>query len=175
MKYVALLRGIAPGNPNMANSKLRELFVKLGFSNVRTFISSGNVLFEGNLKNIAAVEKRIEDTIHQKLGFTSQTIIRSKKDLDELIKENPFPEMTHNHKTSLNITFLKENKKANLKIPQEGEGFKITKNLKGAICFVVNLTNARTPQIMNILEKEFNKKVTTRTWNTVSKIHALLQ
>ena len=44
MRYVALLRGIGPSNPNMRNERLRELFQKLGFQNVQTVISSGNVL-----------------------------------------------------------------------------------------------------------------------------------
>jgi uncharacterized protein (DUF1697 family) len=45
VKYVALLRGIAPTNPNMRNDKLRGVFEKLSFENVKTVISSGNVVF----------------------------------------------------------------------------------------------------------------------------------
>ena len=56
IKYVALLRGIGPGNPNMRNDKLRSVFEKLGFSNVKTVISSGNVLFESLLKNVNEIE-----------------------------------------------------------------------------------------------------------------------
>lgn len=51
--YVALLRGILPLNPNMHNQKLRGVFEKLGFSNVHTVISSGNVIFETNSKNVS--------------------------------------------------------------------------------------------------------------------------
>ncbi|MGH2757636.1 MAG: DUF1697 domain-containing protein [Actinomycetota bacterium] len=45
-RFVALLRGIGPLNPNMRNEKLREVFVGLGFENVRTVITTGNVLFD---------------------------------------------------------------------------------------------------------------------------------
>lgn len=161
-------------NPNMANTKLRGVFEELGFANVRTYISSGNVLFESDEHDVAALEKQIEETLPRKLGFTSQTIIRSKHDLDELVKQNPFPGMAHSRNTSLNVTFLKENKKVHLTLPPEGRGYTIVASLKGAVCFVVDLTTAKTPQIMNMLEKEFEKKVTTRTWNTVTKLQSLL-
>jgi uncharacterized protein (DUF1697 family) len=52
MKYVALLRGIGPSNPNMRNEKLRGVFEKLGFDNVQTVISSGNVLFQTPTKDM---------------------------------------------------------------------------------------------------------------------------
>ena len=66
-KYVALLRGIGPGNPNMRNDKLRGVFEKLGFANVQTVISSGNVLFDppagGPFKNAKKLEATIEKAL----------------------------------------------------------------------------------------------------------------
>jgi hypothetical protein len=58
--YVALLRGIAPTNPNMRNDRLRGVFAELGFSNVRTVISSGNVLFETDSSAVRALETKVE-------------------------------------------------------------------------------------------------------------------
>ena len=58
--YVALLRGIAPTNPKMRNNRLREVFEDLGFSNVRTVISSGNVLFETDSSAVRALEMGAE-------------------------------------------------------------------------------------------------------------------
>jgi uncharacterized protein (DUF1697 family) len=141
---------------------------------VQTFISSGNVLFESEELDKAVLEEKIEKTLPQKLQFQSQTIIRSKNDLEELLSRNPFSGMTHSKKTSLNVSFLKENKKVQLQLAQKGEGYKILASLKGAICFVVDTTTTKTPIVMSLLEKEFNKKITTRTYNTVSKIHALM-
>jgi uncharacterized protein (DUF1697 family) len=174
MKYIALLRGIGPGDPRMSNSNLRSIFASLGFNNVRTFISSGNVLFESNSSDVATLENKIEEALPKKLGFESRTIIRSEADLDEIMKKNPFQGMTHNQHTSLNITFLKDNKRCALSIPEKGKGYKIIDNLKGAICFVVDLQTERTPTVMALIEKAFDKKVTTRTWNTVSRIYALM-
>ena len=70
-KYVALLRGIAPTNPNMRNDKLRSVFEKLGFENVKTVISSGNVVFESPSRSIRKLEERIAKAFPEELGFTA--------------------------------------------------------------------------------------------------------
>lgn len=62
-KYAALLRGIGPSNPNMRNEKLRGVFENLGFQNVQTVISSGNVLFETRSNNIKELEAIIEKAL----------------------------------------------------------------------------------------------------------------
>src|SRR5688572_7791450 len=102
-KYVALLRGIAPSNPNMRNEKLRGVFEKLGFANVKTVISSGNVVFESPSRNAKKLEETIETALPEQLGFTSTTIIRSKKQLQQLVDINPFKGMEHSQKSSLKI------------------------------------------------------------------------
>ena len=86
-KYVALLRGIAPTNPNMRNDKLRGLFEKLGFTNVQTVISSGNVLFESSSKSAKKLEETIEKALPEQLGFTSTTIMKSKEQLLKLLEK----------------------------------------------------------------------------------------
>ena len=69
MRYVALLRGIGPANPNMRNEKLRGVLEELGLANVASVISSGNLLFDtedgaadrhpdGSLTDLAARSRR---------------------------------------------------------------------------------------------------------------------
>ncbi len=52
VRYVALLRGMGPANPNMRGEKLRKVFEGLGFENVRTVLASGNVLFESRSRSL---------------------------------------------------------------------------------------------------------------------------
>ena len=106
-KYVALLRGIGPLNPNMRNEKLRGVFEKLGFANVQSVISSGNVIFESPSRSIKKLEETIESALPKQLGFTSTVIIRSKKQLQQIVNKNPFNGKEHSQKSSLNVTFLK--------------------------------------------------------------------
>lgn len=73
--YVALLRGIAPTNPLMRNAELRKVFEALSFTNVRTVISSGNVLFETPSRSPAKLESTIEAALHDHLGAPCSTIV----------------------------------------------------------------------------------------------------
>jgi uncharacterized protein (DUF1697 family) len=169
--YAALLRGILPGNPNMRNEKLRGVFESLGFTNVHTVINSGNVLFEAKSKNERALEAAIEKAIAVKLGFTSTTIIRSKEELGELLKKNPFKKIPENKDSYLIVTFLKD-RSLEPKISTVGKDTKIVDIHKGAISSVVDMSKSRTPEFMRLIEKELGKEITTRTWKTIGRIVA---
>ncbi len=150
MKYVALLRGIGPGNPNMKGEKLSEFFEYLGFKNVATVIASGNVVFESDLKDTKALESRIEKELPKYLGFSRIVIIRAQNELKKLVAKDPFkgiPDETPNY---LIITFFKDRK------PE--------------LCTVINTDEGRTPDFMGKLEKQHGKEITTRTWKTVGRI-----
>lgn len=171
-KYVALLRGIAPTNPNMRNDKLRGVFEKLGFENVKTVISSGNVIFESPSRSAAKLEASIEKALPEQLGFTSTTILRSQGQIKRLVDQNPFKGMEHSQKSSLNVTFLRKKRKIDLKFPYkvENRDYTLLGMYDGAICSVIDLTSAKTPDLMVWLEKQFGKDITTRTWKTVERI-----
>ena len=171
-KYVALLRGITPTNPNMRNDKLRGVFEKLGFENIKTVISSGNVVFESPSRSVRELEDRIENAFPEELGFNSTTIIRSQKQVQQLVDKNPFQGMEHSQTSSLNVTFLKQKRKIDIKFPYnvENRDYTLLGMYDGAICSVIDLTSAKTPDLMIWLEKQFGKEITTRTWKTVERI-----
>ena len=171
-RYVALLRGIAPTNPNMRNDKFRSVFEKLGFENVKTVISSGNVIFESPSRSAAKLEETIEKALPEHLGFTSTTILRSQGQIKRLVDQNPFKGMEHSQKSSLNVTFLKKKRKIDIKFPYQVENrdYTLRRMYAGAICSVIDLTSAKTPDLMVWLEKQFGKEITTRTWKTVERI-----
>jgi uncharacterized protein (DUF1697 family) len=148
--YAAFLRGIMPTNPNMRNEKLRGVFESLGFSDVKTVISSGNVIFKSEIKNYQKLEETIEKALTKQLGINSGVFIRSLEDLKNLIKRDPFKGKNHTRTTYLLVTFLK-------KKPCE-------------LFTVINLENAKTPDFMKILDKEHGKENTSRTWKTVQRM-----
>jgi uncharacterized protein (DUF1697 family) len=170
--YVAMLRGITPGNPKMRNEKLRKVFEDLGFDNVRTVISSGNVLFDSSSTAAKALESKIEEAIPKKLGFTSATIIRSKKQLQDLVDADPFKGVEHSGKTNINVTFTKAKPRTKLKLPYtpDDRDYTILSIHDRSVCSVIDLTSAKTPDLMRWLEKEFGKDITTRTYKTVQRI-----
>ncbi len=170
--FVAFLRGISPSNPKMRNEKLRSVFHNLGFSNVRTVISSGNVLFESEADDMIRLEGIIEKKLQEQLGITSTTIICSKEELKFLFNENPFKNIDDTPKSKLNVTFLKNEPENQLVFPYQSEnkGFTVLSINDRVVFSVVDLSRSKTPDLMRWLEKEFGKNITTRTWKTIVRI-----
>jgi uncharacterized protein (DUF1697 family) len=167
-KYVALLRGIGPLNPNMRNEKLRSVFENLGFANVKTVISSGNVIFESDNSDAAAIEQQLETAWPIQLGFRSSTIVRTSEQLHDIIAADFFKGYQHDKKTYLTVTFLKHKKPITKWI---GRGYKIIAADSYTIYAVVDLSAAKTPDLMLRLEKLVGKEITTRTWKTVERLY----
>jgi uncharacterized protein (DUF1697 family) len=92
--WIAFLKGINVGGNNKIRMKdLVEEFQTLGFSEVRTYIQSGNVVFQHNRGNAKSLSTLISTAIQSRFGISSQTIILSTQDLDRAIGANPFPEI----------------------------------------------------------------------------------
>jgi uncharacterized protein (DUF1697 family) len=89
-KYVAFLRAINVGGHTVKMDYLRHLFEDLGFSNVETFIASGNVIFDSASKSTKALEKKIEDRLQETLGYQVATFIRTTVELAAIAHYNPF-------------------------------------------------------------------------------------
>lgn len=172
VEYVALLRGIGPSNPNMRNENLRSLFRDLGFTDVQTVISSGNVLFKAPSGNAEELEAVIEEAVSLNLGFTSTPIVRSKDELQLLVDKEPFKDAKDSPESRLNVTFLKNEANTEIQFPYhaENKGYTVLGIYDRAICSIVDLTRIKTPDLMRWLEKEFSKAITTRTWKTVNRI-----
>ena len=175
--YVALLRGILPTNPNMRNEKFRDVFEGLGFSNVRTVLASGNVVFESPSRSPKKLEDAIEKALAQRLGITSTTILRSRSQLQRLVDDKPFKQLEHTRDTRLNVTFLKKPSGAAGKFshPRNDEDHQLVATYAGEICSVVDATGSNTPDLMLWLEKKFGREITTRTWNTVARILSVME
>lgn len=172
MRYVALLRGIGPSNPNMRNDKLRGVVESLGYRDVGTVISSGNVVFEADSPDVSELEARIQAAWPEQLGFTSTTIVRSRDQIERLVAKNPFGDRADTSATSFQVTFLKHEPDVDMEVPYtpESGGYTVGFFEDRVICSVVDLTSSRTPDLMRSFEKMFGKEITTRTWKTVHRI-----
>jgi uncharacterized protein (DUF1697 family) len=89
--YVALLRAINVGGTGKLPMKdLVALCVGLGFAQVRTYIQSGNVLFESSLAE-QAVRRRLETALSKRMGKRIDVCVRTAAELRAVLKNNPFP------------------------------------------------------------------------------------
>lgn len=150
MTYVAMLRGFGPTKPNMRNEKLRMVFRGLSYTNVKTVIASGNVIFDCPNTRPDTLEREIEKAIARKLGFTSTVIIRRKSDIEKLIASDPFAHLKKPADPYLLVTFMRQ---------PPYEAFT-----------VLDRSDPSTPDEMRKLEKAYGKDITSRTWQTISRI-----
>lgn len=105
-RYIAFLRAINVGGHNVKMEQLKQLFESLGFSNVETFIASGNLIFETSVKNTASLEKKIESLLHEALGYEVATFLRTPAELAAVAKYKPFKQTELDAALALNVGFL---------------------------------------------------------------------
>jgi uncharacterized protein (DUF1697 family) len=174
-QYVALLRGIAPSNPNMRQTKLKGVVEGLGFARVVPVISSGNVVFESPERSVAALEARLEAAWPARLGFTSTTIVRSRTDLERIVALDPYAGLEHRKDTYLLVTFLKRRTKVPVSpFQKEGQPWRIVGATDRAIFSVIDTTSGQTTDFMGWLDRTFGREVSSRTWKTVHRILAAM-
>ncbi|HKE26129.1 MAG TPA: DUF1697 domain-containing protein [Bryobacteraceae bacterium] len=150
MRYVALLRGIGPTNPNMKGERLKAVLEEIGFKNVHPVIASGNIIFDAPSTNRRTLETKIEKALPEKLGFTSTTVVRTKEELEALVKRNPFRGVKDEKPNYLLVTFFKDRK------PE--------------LCTVIEIIPGKVPDFMRDVERRHGKAITSRTWKTIGRI-----
>ena len=91
-KYVAFLRAINVGGHTVKMDYLRGLFEALGFTNVETFIASGNVIFDSPSRSSKALARKIEASLELALGYPVATFIRSTSELADIANYKAFSE-----------------------------------------------------------------------------------
>lgn len=85
LSFVALLRGINLGAKNKVDMKsLKALFKDMGYENVRTYIQTGNVIFDDETYDVQQMENSLRDTY----GFDIPVVVRSNEELEE-IQQHP--------------------------------------------------------------------------------------
>jgi uncharacterized protein (DUF1697 family) len=172
--YAALLRGINLGShKRIAMADLRALVEELGCEDVSTYVQSGNVVFRSDLRADDAGRK-IERAIQKELGYEVTVVIRTARQLRDLVANNPFIRAKVQQKT-LYVTFLAE-KPARARVEKLGQAsFEPERfDLSGEDVYLhfpsgygrVKLNNA-------MLERQLGVAATTRNWRTVTALSEL--
>lgn len=91
IRYIAFLRAINVGGHTVKMDDLRRHFAALSFTQVETFIASGNVIFESPEGDAAALERQIAGHLQQALGYAVATFLRTAAELRALTAYQPFP------------------------------------------------------------------------------------
>jgi uncharacterized protein (DUF1697 family) len=166
-RYVAFLRGVTPMNAKMP--ELRKAFEAAGFADVKTVLSSGNVVFGAAAAPAAALERRAEAAMRRHLGSAFPAIVRPVDALRALLASDPYARFRVHPRAKRVVTFLKRKPKARLELPIELDGARILRVEDGHV-FTAYVPSPGGAAFMRLIERTFGRDVTTRTWETVAKV-----
>jgi len=169
-RYVALLRGVNIGaKKRIGMVDLRALIESLGYTEVKTYVNSGNVVFTAvRAYDNVALAGKIDEALSAEYGLDVPVVVRSGKELALIVAKNPFPEHAANHKT-LHVSFLSEEPAADqvdaLSSMDRGEdeyrvfGENVYLHYPNGISGAVFMVNG--------LDKALKVDSTSRNWRTV--------
>jgi uncharacterized protein (DUF1697 family) len=166
-RYAAFLRGVSPMNAKMPD--LKVAFEAAGFTDVRTLLSSGNLVFTARAASEAALQRRAEAAMIKRLGRPFLTIIRPVDELREILASDPYQPFRLPPAAKRIVTFLRDRPASKLALPAESDGARILA-VAGHNVFSAYLPTPKGPVFMTLIEKTFGSEVTTRTWDTVTKV-----
>jgi uncharacterized protein (DUF1697 family) len=167
-KYIAFLRAINVGGHNVKMTELKKLFESLHFSNVETFIASGNVVFETTAKDTARLEKKIEASLKDFLGYEVATVLRTPDEISAVAKHKAFKVKGE----ALNIAFIaepldKESIQKLMTFKNEIDDFHVYGREVYWLC-QIRQSESKFSNVM--LEKAIGRRATFRGINTIQKM-----
>jgi uncharacterized protein (DUF1697 family) len=182
LKYAAFLRGINVGGKNIIKmAELKQLFEALSFQNVRTYLQSGNVVFETDKKENTLVAE-ITKGFSAAFGFESEVILRSSAEIADMIKQLPFSNEEIAAAQALNpdiehlYVFMLEH------VPPETEIAKLCETYSGndklytakRELYLLCSGSIRDSKLAASLGK-LSVTSTVRNWKTINKIDRLMR
>jgi len=174
--YVALLRAInVGGNSIIKMVDLKAVFEKNGFENVRTYIQSGNVVFESS-ENEKELEKRIENILSKAFKYNSTVLVRSQVEIQKVLAEVP-KEWKKRKDLRCYLAFIKEPllvqqavKEVELK-----EGVDFVKAGGRVLYLSTLLSGLSKSNLSKLITKKIYKQMTMRNYNTTQKIAEMME
>lgn len=171
--YVALLRGVNVGGKTLAMTELRRVFVDLGHKEVRTYIQSGNVVFDA-AGSAARVVAELERRIAGELALDTTILLRSAKDLARVVEKNPFLRRGADP-GALHVTFLAAAPGAGASARLDAPGAEPDELQLVDREIYIHCPNGygRTKLNNSFIERRVGVAATTRNWRTVEKLLAM--
>jgi uncharacterized protein (DUF1697 family) len=172
MRYIAFLRAINVGGANVVKmDRLRKLFEGAGYTNVETFIASGNVIFDG-AGNTDGLARAIEAMLKDALGFEVSTFVRTGPELKALAAHDAFTPAAVAKASRFNVAFLTKpvdakGKKTLMALKSRVEDF----HVHGREIYWLSQVMQSESEISNaVFEKTLGQRSTVRGISTVRKM-----
>ncbi len=175
IRMVALLRGINVGGNKMVDmARLRALMTGLGYTDVRTYLQSGNAVFSCLAQAAARAAPNIEDGIEDEFGFECRVITRTAPELDEAMAADPLLDLLGDPSRHF-VGFLSDPARPEGVASLAGDDFGVDQvRVIGQHAYLwcpEGLT--RSPFSKLNFDRVLGVAVTMRNWNTVTRLATL--
>ena len=169
--YVALLRGVnVGGRSKVAMAELRNVFLDVGCTDVRTYIQSGNVVFRCK-RSAGSVAGEVAARLAASHELDVAVIVRSSRELDEVVDRNPFGGRARDE-SKLHVTFLAGNPPKQSVAATRARSFSPDEFwvLDREVYVYCPNGYGRTKINNTFFERSLGVAATTRNWNTVTTL-----
>lgn len=173
--WIALLRGINVVGANKVPMKeLATVLTRAGLRSVRTYIQSGNVVFQSPTGSARALSTRIAGLVRRRFAFEPRVMVISGEELAEAVRGNPFPGARENHK-SLHLFFLSERpRKPDLESLAQLDLGREAFALKGRVFYLYTPDGFADSVVRSRLERCLGVAATGRNWRTANELLRML-
>ncbi|MDP4268776.1 MAG: DUF1697 domain-containing protein [Bacteroidota bacterium] len=174
--YIAILRGInVSGNRTIKMDALRQMFSDMGFTEVKSYIQSGNIIFQSKSGNDTKLEQKITEEILSRFGFDVPVIVLTRDELKIIIEQNPYLSDNTKEYSHLHFTFLAEKPLQPLVDKLNGDEI-LTDDFKtGERVVYLYCPNgySKTKLSNSLIENRLKVVATTRNWKTCNELYTL--
>jgi uncharacterized protein (DUF1697 family) len=171
--YISILRGInVSGHKMIKMDDLSKLYESLGFENIKSYIQSGNVVFQSDILDTTLLANQINDSIQNKYGFEVPVIVLNQSDWKIIAENNPFLERKGIDETKLHVTFLSQKPEVDLFEKLKDGNYKDDEFLvvdKSVYLYCPN-GYGLTKLSNTFFENKLKVSATTRNWKTVNEL-----
>lgn len=175
--FVALLRGVNVGGNNMISMKsLKESFETVGFSNVSTYINSGNVIFQSKENDARKLERKIEQMLSSEYQLDSKVVVRSLAEMEKLVKALP-QSWSGDSSWRYNVIFLRhtiDSEKILAELPFKNDIEQVVYR-PGALLWSAQVSELTRTSMVKLASRKVFQDMTVRNLNTTKKLYELMK
>ncbi|MDO8736364.1 MAG: DUF1697 domain-containing protein [Thermoleophilia bacterium] len=176
--YISILRGInVGGKKKIKMEELKAAYESLGFENIRTYIQTGNVIFDSSVPNESDINASIRNQLAAVFGFQISVLIRRMDGFQQIIKGNPFLDEQAVDPRALHVTFLSQAPSQTAlaviePAADDGDQYRFSDSNEEVYLFCPD-GYGRTRLSNSFFEKKLGVSATTRNWNTVNRLYEI--
>ncbi len=171
--YISILRGINVGGHRMIKmDALKKMCADINFTNVQTYIQSGNIVFQSKMTDTQKISKTIQTNIEKLFGFEVPVITLSKIELETVHNANPFTNDKAKDPTFFHVTFLsdkpsKQNADQLKQADFKNDAYAI---IDKAIYLYCPDSYSNSKLTNSFIENKLKVTATTRNWKTINEL-----